>query len=295
MMRSHTSQIISAAIAIFDAHGDIAIDEFELYLLRLLPYVDGVLVNGTTAEFPSLSPYERTRLIQSALNVFDTSRVIAHIGAASLRQTSMLLNMAADVGATRFTAITPYYLHISEASTLHYYELLRKRTPGRLYAYIYPDVTGNDITAKTISRFADIGIDGLKLSGMASDRVAQYHHIAPHIDIWSGNDADFPNTISHGGAGVISGVSGVYPMAWSELRDAVMLSDKPRIAAIQQHIRNMVRVLGPSIGNIKYALRLLGIAAGQCRMPIDGVDESSMEKIRCIVSSESVDTLSFTR
>jgi 4-hydroxy-tetrahydrodipicolinate synthase len=284
-MTQRKPDIITAAIAAFGAAGRLDKGAYLNYLHRLRPYVDGVLIPGTTAEFPSLTDDERTKLVSWTLTVFETSRIIAQIGAPSTMQALRLMDMASDSGATRFAAITPYYLPATESGILRYYSLLRANTSYPLYAYIFPDVTGNDVSTGTIRRLASLGINGLKLSGTASTRVAIYHRAAPSLSIWSGNDADLPATCAAGGAGVVSGISGAFPDAWAALRDALIRHDDSTASFIQRALIAIVQTIGPTIGNLKYALRILGESVGTCRMPIDEPDESTRLRIRELVSS----------
>ena len=80
-------------------------------LYRLIAgLVDGMLVAGTTGEFPALDDAERLSLFELALAEAGPDRVIAHIGAPDARHATRLARAAAALGATRIAAITPYYL-----------------------------------------------------------------------------------------------------------------------------------------------------------------------------------------
>ena len=281
---SERPEIITAAIAAFDNTGRLNESANISYLQRLKPFSDGVLAAGTTAEFPSLSPAERTQLIGWSIEIFGPERTIAQIGAPSVSQALALMDMAADSGATRFAAITPYYLTASQHGVIDYYRSLREHTEGKLYAYVFPDVANTDVTAHTITLLQSLGLNGVKLSGTAAARVREYRRAAPRMDIWSGSDGELPQTMKEGGAGTVSGVSGVTPQVWATLRDALAAEQPDQIDAAQSNAERMVRVLGPSISRLKYALTQLGIPAGHCRMPIDEPDGPTRSAIRGVLA-----------
>ncbi|NMN01799.1 dihydrodipicolinate synthase family protein [Bifidobacterium panos] len=282
-------EIITASVTAFDADGELSREENTKFLRRIEPYVDGVLCAGTNGEFPALSAKERIALFDWTLQVFGCERTIVHVGAPSAYQALELAKQAAELGATRFAAITPYYLRASAYGVLEYYRKLRDAVEGELYAYIFPDVAGTDVSAVTLSKLAELGIDGVKLSGAASTRIEEYRQAAPNMPLWSGNDADLPHVLAAGGRGVVSGVSGVAPQAWAALRDAFIADDEEAQEAAQRNVQALVKVLGPSIANLKYALNELGIAMGACRMSIDEPDETVKEAIAHLLHNTNIE------
>ena len=100
-----------ATVTPFRVDGELDTDALAPLFDRLRSAgVDGVFVNGTTAEFVALDDDERATTIAAALGVFGPDRVIAHVGAADARHASRLARRAVDLGAHRLAAITPYYL-----------------------------------------------------------------------------------------------------------------------------------------------------------------------------------------
>lgn len=281
-------EIITASIAAFNDQGGLDIGRNKAYLKRIEPFVDGVLAVGTNAEFPSLDFNERKELVSLAIDIFGTDRVIAQVGAPSVRQALRLAQDAVDAGATRFAALTPYYFRASQKGIYSYYQSLREAIDGDLYVYIFPDVANTDLEPETLAKLADIGINGVKLSGVASQRVEIYRRAAPEISLWSGNDADLPHVMDAGGSGVISGVSGVAPKAWAVLRDAYSAGEENAMVNAQQRVQELVKVLGPSIGRLKYALNFLGMPVGECRMVIDEPTEFEKEEIRQVLEHSDI-------
>jgi 4-hydroxy-tetrahydrodipicolinate synthase len=262
-------EIITPPTTAFDASGAVDHAATRALLEHVEPYVDAVFAAGTTGEFPALDLQESTAVIADAVAVLGSDRVIAHVGAPSVRQALAHLAAAESVGTRRFAAITPYYLTASDDGIMRYYEALVAATEGELYAYIFPDVACSDVSPELLSRLAGLGIAGVKVSGAASRKVDAYRAAAPQLKLWSGNDADLPHIVRAGGRGTVSGCSGVAPAAWARLRAALIAEDAVEIAAANHVVEALVAALGPSIARLKYGLDLIGLPGGDCRMPID--------------------------
>ncbi len=279
-------EILSAVTTVFTSEGELDPSAFEANLERLEPLVDGVFVAGTTGEFLALSVPEHAQLVRAALGVFGPQRVVVHVGAPSTRQAVELAGQAAGLGARRFAAITPYYLAASPQGTGAYLSAIKTTCGGELYGYLFPNVAVTDITPDQLGPLLDAGIDGLKLSGLASTRVDAYLAQAPTgFRLWSGNDADLPHVMAAGGTGTVSGCSGVCPQPWADFREAYGAGDQAGLVAAQARIEQVVPVLGPSIANLKHGLDLQGLAGGSCRMSIDYPDQATQAAIAQAVAA----------
>ena len=236
-------------------------------LYRLIAgLVDGMLVAGTTGEFPALEDAERLSLFELALAEAGPDRVIAHIGAPDARHAIRLARAAVALGATRIAAITPYYLPARPDELAGHYRRIRDAVPDPdIYAYIFPERTGLAVPPPLFAEVAQAaGLAGAKISGSASADVAGYVAAAPGLRIFSGNDANPWATMRAGGAGVISGRSAAYPEVYAALCKSTPGSDP----GVQERLDRIV-ALGASIGRIKHALGVRGLAGTAARMTVD--------------------------
>lgn len=275
-------EILSAVPTPFTQDGTLDLPALRSNLERLSPLVDGVFAAGTTGEFPALTDGERIEVIRESLAVFGPERVVAHVGAPSVRQAISLLLAAKEAGAQRFAAITPYFLTASPAGVAAYYKALRGAAGQHsLYAYVFPEVAGTDILPEDLPALvSESGIDGIKVSGAASKRVREYLAAAPEgFQLWSGNDADLPDILASGGQGTVSGVSAVCPEPWAAYRDAVRENDAEAAAAAQADIETLVPLLGPSIAALKFGISHRGLTGGSVRMSIDAVTPGLQQDI----------------
>jgi 4-hydroxy-tetrahydrodipicolinate synthase len=253
--------VYSAVPTLFGPDGELdAAANRALYRL-VAGLLDGLLVAGTTGEFPALDDAERLSLFELALAEAGPDRVIAHIGAPDARHAGRLARAAVALGATRIAAITPYYLPARPDELAGHYRRIRDAADGaELYAYIFPERTGLAVPPPLFAEVAlAADLAGAKISGSASADLAGHVAAAPGLRIFSGNDASPWDTMRAGGAGVISGRSSAYPEVYAALR-----SDP----GVQEQLDRIV-ALGASIGRLKHALGVRGLAGTAARMTVD--------------------------
>jgi 4-hydroxy-tetrahydrodipicolinate synthase len=269
--------VFSAVPTLFGASGELDPDANRALYKLVAGLVDGVFVAGTTGEFPALSDAERLVLFELALAEAGPDRVIAHIGAPDARHASRLAQAAAGLGAERIAAITPYYLPARPDELTSHYRRIRDAAPGpELYAYIFPERTGLPVPPPLFAQVADAaGLAGAKVSGSAAADLAGYVAAAPGVAIFSGNDANPAATMRAGGAGVISGRSSAYPEVYAALREQ---------PAEQARLDRIV-ALGASIGRIKHALQVRGLAGTAARMTVDPPDPATAAAIAAEVAA----------
>ena len=262
--------VFSAVPTLFGADGELDPGANRALYELVAGLVDGLFVAGTTGEFPALEDAERLSLFELALAGAGPDRVIAHIGAPDARHAARLARAAVALGATRIAAITPYYLPARPDELAGHYRRIRDAAPGpELYAYIFPERTGLHVPPPLFAQVADAaGLAGAKVSGSASADLAGYVAAAPGLRIFSGNDARPWDSMRAGGAGVISGRSSAYPEVYAALCHAT-----PQHEEAEQERLDRIVALGASIGRLKHALLVRGLASSPAaRMTVDPPD-----------------------
>jgi 4-hydroxy-tetrahydrodipicolinate synthase len=261
--------------------------------------VDGLLVAGTTGEFPALTEDERLVLIDTALDVLGPERIIAHIGAPDAYRAVRLAREASLLGASRIAAITPYYLAASPAEVTEYYLRIREAAPEPgLYAYIFPERTGLTVAPQQFCELANaVGLAGAKFSGVAARNVAECAAALPGLRIFSGDDSDLAATLRAGGAGIISARTSAFPEVFSGLSAAIAAaaggvdrdaSREDEVAARQADVM-AIAGLGQSIGLVKEALRVRGFGPMTARMPVAEPDAATAARVAELVKSLAPD------
>ena len=269
--------VFSAVPTLFGPDGELDTGANRALYKLVAGLVDGLFVAGTTGEFPALEDAERLRLFELALAEAAPDRVIAHIGAPDARRASRLAQAAAALGAGRIAAITPYYLPARPDELAGHYRRIRDAAPGpELYAYIFPERTGLRVPPPLFAEVAEAaGLAGAKISGSAAADLAGYVAAAPGLRIFSGDDSNPAATMLAGGAGVISGRSSAYPEVYAALIDD----------PAQQERLDRIVALGASIGRIKHALQVRGLATADARMTVDPPDPQTAAAISAEVAA----------
>lgn len=267
------SLLYTAAITPFTADGDLDVARLDSYHQWLADAgVDGVFSCGTTGEFIAMDDAERLAVISSALKVFGPERVIAHIGAPTLRQGIALAQAARHAGATRFAAMTPWFEPAQSASLLAYYAGLSEVTGGGLYAYHFPARTTATLTPQQLREItAQAGLVGVKVSGLPADALLEYlDPQRPDFEVFTGNDASFIACAQGGAVGAVSGLSSAFPSVYVAAREALRSGDAGRIQTAQQAVEVTVRAVeGGNFALVKQALAMQGHPVGPCRVGLD--------------------------
>lgn len=282
-----TAQIISALPIPFSEDGAVDWSGFDALLTRVEPHVHGVLVAGTTGEFPALDDDERLETFSRALAIFGVDRVIAHIGHASPHQVIRLGKAAQALGITRMATLNPYYLPADDDAVYDFYSAVASALPGvHHYVYLFPERTGITVGFEVFEKIMQIpGICGVKLSGAASEELQAYtKRLMPGQELFSGNDATLPFVIASGGTGVVSGVSAAFPETFSALARAVDAAGLAEASHgnlelgegqnLQDTVQQLVSLAGPSIVRLKAAVAVNVPGTWENRMPMAAIDEA---------------------
>jgi len=285
--------VLAAVPTPFAADGSVDLACARRLYEFLADRVDGLLVAGTTGEFPALNEDERLVLIDTAIDVLGPDRIIAHIGAADAYRAVRLAREASMLGASRIAAITPYYLAASPAEVTEYYLRIREAAPEPgLYAYIFPERTGLTVAPQQFCELADaVGLAGAKFSGVAARNVAECAAARPGLRIFSGDDTDLAATLRAGGAGIISARASAFPEVFSGLAAAGADHDADHdgeVAARQADV-SAIASLGQSIGLVKEALRVRGFGPMAARMAVAEPDAATAARVAELVKSLAPD------
>jgi 4-hydroxy-tetrahydrodipicolinate synthase len=265
-------RLIAAPVTVFGDDG-----ELDLATTRALfgwlkeCGVDGLFTPGTTGEFTALDDGERLAVVEAALAEFGSDDVIAHVGGATTRQTLRLARAAQQAGARRLAAITPYYFPAGEEALLEHMKRVTDASAGAsVYLYVFPARAGTTVAPDALARLATVpGLVGAKISGLSFAENEAYRAAVPaEFELFSGNDRDLIRLAEAGFAGVVSGVSNVFPELFVT---ATRAAEQGRGAdELQPLIDAAVAATGVAdIGLLKAGLARRGLAAGIPRISID--------------------------
>jgi 2-dehydro-3-deoxy-D-pentonate aldolase len=209
--------------------------------------VDGILVLGSTGEFPGLSNTEKLDFFKF-YHEYTAGRVplYAGTGCMSIDDTAELSNKALGLGYTAVLVIGPYYYGIDQEKLYIYYSALAKCLQGDMLLYNYPARSGHSIAPQTVIRLA---ADNAHIIGI-KDSVSEPHHtslIGTELEgtdfaAFSGFDDQLLYNISFGGAGCIGGLSNIVPDIWHDLIKAVNEKNFDRAVSLSGLIHRLMPI-----------------------------------------------------
>jgi 4-hydroxy-tetrahydrodipicolinate synthase len=175
--------------------------------------VHGAIPNGSLGEYQVLTPEERTKVLQTALDAapagFNVVPGVAAYGAAESRRWT---EQAAEMGAKCVMLLPPTaYRANDEEIIAHYKEVSKVGLP--IIAYNNPFDTKVDLTPQLVARIADAAENVVAIKEFSGDvrRVWQLHHYAPRIEVLVGADDVLLELSTGGVVGWIAGFPNALP------------------------------------------------------------------------------------
>jgi 4-hydroxy-tetrahydrodipicolinate synthase len=281
--------VIVPLVTPFKAGGD-EIDEGAMAALcdwLVEKGVHGLMPCGTTGEGPLLSTDERKRLLEV---VIDAARgrtpVIAHVGAATTRETIELAKHAAGTGIPAISVVTPYYFPVSQRGMVEHFCRVAEAVPNTA-VYLY------NIPSRTINNFTSAGAEavvarcpnvlGVKDSSNSLASISSFIGLKNgQFQVTCGNDNLFFEALKLGAVASVSGNGNAYPEIVVEMFNAFWRGDLAAAAhqqALLDIVRNVLRN-GTDLSLLKRGVEYRGIKMGAVRPPLVEFDPAEWPPIQ---------------
>ena len=178
--------------------------------------VQGLVVMGTTAESPTLTPNEKKQVFEQVQSeISGQVPVVVGVGSNNTMQTIANAKQATDWGADALLCVVPYYNKPPQRGLVHHFQQVSQAVPDTpIILYNVPSRTITSLKLETIQTLAECpNIVGIKdASGdMTFDRTLISTLADKKFDILSGDDHSFDFFMELGGSGLISVISNVLP------------------------------------------------------------------------------------
>lgn len=235
--------------------------------------IGAIVVGGTTGEGATLSDEEKAELLRFCKqHVGSSCTVIAGTGSNSTAHAVSLSVDAQSHGADALLVVSPYYNKASNAGLIAHYSKIAEEVSIPVIIYNVPSRTGLDIPVSVYRELSTVGnIAGVKEASADIRKVQDIRKCCPEeFAIWSGNDDMICASMAIGADGVISVTSNILPFEVRSMTDAALLGDYKKAAALQRQLLPMIDALFCEVNPIpvKYAMQLLGLDRGGCRLPL---------------------------
>ncbi len=232
---------------------------------EMLPYfqskgVDGIVVLGTTGEYPSFSIAERKKVAETALKHRSGLSIIVQVGTTNFPDTIELTQHAAANGADGTLCIPPFYYKKPATEGLtRYYSLIMEASKIPVHLYHIPGTSAVPITLELLHSLEKYpNLAGIKDSTGDAEGYAAFVKEFPKLNMMTGTGNNLKPALA-GGMGAILADANLFPKAAADIFAAHR--DGKDIEAPYNKLRELNTALRPfgvgSYGPMKYALSLM--------------------------------------
>ncbi len=223
-MNSKFKGVFSALLTPFDG-GKVdhaSIEKHVQYQIR--NGITGFVVNGTTAESPTLLWSEVEQIFKTVKSISGDRPLIVGVGSNSTAKTIENAKKAAALGADALLVVVPYYNKPPQRGLVAHFNAVANATEVPVILY---NVPGRTITALTVESVVELAknkkIIGIKEASGDMAYVEKLHKNVPAEFIkLSGDDATYIEFLKRKGDGIISVMSNVITkqcMQWTKNLD----------------------------------------------------------------------------
>lgn len=266
--------LLTAMLTPFNSDGSVNYSEAA----RLAEYLvdvqknDGLVVNGTTGESPTLSEHEKLKLLEVVLEtVGGRAAVLFGAGTYNTAESIELTRHGEKLGAHGIMLVNPYYNRPGQQGLYAHFSTVAKETGLPVLLYNIMPRSAINLETPTLLRLAEIpNIVGVKEASGSIPQIQDVCAQAPEgFRVYSGDDALTLPILSVGGHGIVSVAAHVVGDRIKEMLDAFP-SDPGKAREIHLKLLPVYKAVfsAPSPTPIKYATSLKGFECESVRLPL---------------------------
>ncbi|MEA2826902.1 MAG: 4-hydroxy-tetrahydrodipicolinate synthase [Actinomycetota bacterium] len=267
--------VVTAMVTPFDVEGALDLDGAAALARWLADHgSDGLVVAGTTGEGSVLTDDEKLDLWRATAEAV-TIPVIAGTGSNDTAHSIELTRQAAAVGAAGVLAVTPYYNRPAQTGLEAHFRAVAAATTLPVLVYDIPVRTGRKVSHDVLVRLATEVSNIAGVKDAASDVAATARLAAATPDsfeVYSGNDDLTLALLAVGAVGVVGVATHWVGPQMAEMIAAFAKGDTQRArevnATLFQSFAFESTDAAPNPVPAKAVMRALGLAVGQCRLPM---------------------------
>ena len=257
----------------------------KLVEFNILNGINYLVINGTTAESPTINSFERERIINTVVGV-NNNRVPLVLGMGG----NDTIRLAKEINSLDLTAISailsvsPYYSKPTQEGIYQHYSYLAKNISKPIIMYNVPGRTSKNIIPNTILRLANEfeSIIGVKEAG---GKMSQYLELINNRPddflIISGDDDLALKSVTSGGDGVISVIGQAFPQMFSKMIDDGLNNNISSAESINNELCNIISLIFKenNPAGVKFVLSKLNLCNDVLRLPLMSVSKELRSQI----------------
>lgn len=247
--------------------------------------VNGFVVNGTTAESPTLTKKEIEKTFSIVKSITGGSvKIIVGTGSNSTATTIESGSHAEKLGADGVLVVVPYYNKPPQRGLFQHFKAVANSTSLPVMLYNVPGRTVTSLEPKTILELSEIkNIVGIKEASGNIELMKEIKKICPpEFTILSGDDGTYVELLANGGDGVISVATHVIPRQMSQWKSWIAEGKTTEARADYQKYSKLIDLLFCEANPIpvKMALFKMGvISKPELRLPLVALSDAFSEKL----------------
>ncbi|HVS46261.1 MAG TPA: 4-hydroxy-tetrahydrodipicolinate synthase [Verrucomicrobiae bacterium] len=270
--------VITAMITPFDDAGAVDLREAARLAAWLVDRGnDGLVIAGSTGEGQALDDAERNALIAAVKEaVGGRACVIANTGTNETRGSIAATRAAQQHGADAILAVVPYYNKPTQSGMLAHFGAIAESMALPIVIYNIPGRTAANLLPETLLELASrhSNVVGVKESSGDLKAIATIaRDRAPGFVLLAGDDHLFAPCLAVGADGIVGVASHLCSREFRELLAAHRSGDVATVTRIHSSLLELFDTLFATTSPIpiKWAMRQLGFAVGECRLPLDAM------------------------
>ncbi|MDH4213304.1 MAG: 4-hydroxy-tetrahydrodipicolinate synthase [Candidatus Thorarchaeota archaeon] len=267
--------VMPALVTPFSRDGDISEEGFKQVIdYTISKGATGVVPAGTTGEFSYMRTEERKKLLKLAVEYVDGRvPIIAGTGQNSTRASVLLTKYAADIGCDAALVISPYYLRPGDKGYFEHYATVARKSDLPVIMYNIPQCTLGVLNSNVVEDLSELdNIVGIKdSSGNIPYLLELIQKVQGKIEVIIGADECFMSAVAAGVNAAILASANLIPHIWLDIMKKVRKGKIEEAAKLQNSAQTLARIVlkNGAAPPIKAGLKMMGINAGKCRMPLD--------------------------
>lgn len=286
-MAKNISGVITALVTPFDQSGKVDFKSLQnLIQNQLAAGIRGFVVNGTTAESPTLEK-EEVKDIWQCVKSFSNPETICILGTGSnsTKKTIENTKLAVDWSADAALVVVPYYNKPPQRGLFQHFKTVAEETGSPILLYNVPGRTACQLSPDTTAELSFVSnIIGIKdaTGDMSIAEEIQKKSRKGFIQL-SGDDGTYVDYLIQGGDGIISVGSHIIPELFiklTELSRAKKFDQAQTLMKANIDLINSLYIEANPIP-VKKALSIMKIIeTSELRLPLISAQAATTERVR---------------
>lgn len=257
--------------------------------------VAGIVVNGSTGEFVSLTKEEKFNIAELAVEqVAGRIPLIVGTAAETTSDAIMYTQHAEKIGADAALVINSYYAHPKDEEIYQHFKAVAESVRIPIMIYNNPFTSGVDIGIKTILQVAR-DVDNITHIKESSGEIRKVRDITRQgqgfLKTFCGADDLVLESFLVGATGWISVAGNIVPKLATDLFNSVQDGDLERAWNVYDQILPLCNFLegsGKYVQIVKRSMDLQGLAGGPSRRPRLALTEAEDNKLKAILEALAI-------